>query len=127
MNISSRVNISFVFQYFLKWKGKGILKEGITPHTFPAISKAFWSLEVWPAMALIWMKLAPVRKGTQARMRRVSCQLWMKATMTAMPRAHTVLVAKPNREPAAWLGKEDQIISTIFNIGDGWFTPGVPI
>ena len=53
-------------------------------------------------MALIWMKLAPVRKGTQARMRRVSCQLWMKATMIAIPREHTVLVAKPNLEPAAW-------------------------
>ena len=53
-------------------------------------------------MALIWMKLAPMRKGTQARMRRVSCQLWMKATTMAMVRAHTVLVAKPSLEPAAY-------------------------
>lgn len=69
--------------------------------TLPDISRALWSLEVCPAMALIWMKFAPVRKGTQARISNVSCQLKMKATITAMARAQIVLVASPNLDPAA--------------------------
>lgn len=69
--------------------------------TLPDISSALWFLDVCPAMALIWMKFAPVRKGTQARISKVSCQLWMKATMTAMHRAQIVFVARPNLDPAA--------------------------